>query len=173
MAFTYSDFKKSLRGLFGAKQTRSSGDGGGDVLDHTARLSQRYVTTRFASNATATNTWANSAVFVAQEECDVVGLRIVIDAALTTTATDYVVLNVVKRKATSFSLTENVATLNLGQTSAWTVNSIGTSKAFTLATTASVIDMDAGDSLCINAALAGANVTGNPACLIQVAVEEK
>lgn len=175
MAFTFTDLKNSIRALFGENQTRTSGDGGGDVSGHVSRLAQRYVPCRASAAAVAsgTSSYAMLPIFVAEEECNVVGARMVIDSALTLTVTDYIVMSLIKKKSPTFSATQAVATLNVGQTSAWTVNVAGTSKAFTMASTESVIDMDAGDTLSLNGTLNGANAIGVPANFVHVAVEEK
>lgn len=176
MAFTYSDFKKALRALWGEHQTRLSGDGGGDVKDHAARLSQRYVTGPNIASAAASGTSSiagNIPVFTAAEECDVKAIYVTQTSAATLTATDYINLNVIKRKATSFSLTEQVATFKLNQTDSLSPNVLGASHAMTIATTASVIDMDAGDTLFLDAKLNGTNLTGIPGFQVTVVVEEK
>ncbi len=175
MAFTYTEFKVALRDFFGMSQTVVSGDSGGDVKDHCGRLSQRYVTTQFPLNATATNLLDNSIIFIAEEECDVKSIRIASESAVTTTASDFVTLTVLKRKSPTFSVTEAVATFQFGKTSLYTVNLAGTSKSFTLATTATVVDMDPGDTLGLMAKLLSpaVNAIGRPASTIVVAVEEK
>lgn len=173
MAFTYTDFKKALRSKFGFGQTNVSGDGGGDVVDHSARLHSKIVTTQFPLNATATNLLDYSPIFIAEEECDVRSIRIAIEAALTLTVTDYVILTVLKKKSPTWSVTESVATLHLNRTSVWTTNIAGMSKAFTLATTAAAIDMDPGDTLGLKATLAATNLTGRPATAVTVVAEEK
>lgn len=175
MAFTYTDFKLRLRSLFGSGQTNVSGDGGGDLKDHTTRLHSKIVTTQFPINATATNLLDYSVIFIAEEECDVRSIRIASESAVTTTATDYVTMTVLKRKSPTFSVTEAVATFQFGRTSLYTVNLAGTSKSFTVATTASVIDMDPGDTLGLMAKLVApaVNAIGRPASTITVVVEEK
>lgn len=173
MAYTYTDFKNGIKSLFGYGQTNVSGDGGGDVKDHNARLHSKIVVTQFPLNATATNLIDMSPIFIAEEECDVRSIRCAIEAALTLSATDYVKFIVLKKKSPTWSVTESVATLNFGQTSAWSTNIAGMSKAFTLATTASVIDMDPGDTLCMKITLNGANAIGRPATAITVVAEEK
>lgn len=175
MAFTYSDFKAALRARFGYGQTNVTGDGGGNVKDHAARVSQRYVMTQFPTNATATNLLDNSIIFIAEEECNVVSIRCAAESAVTTSATDWVRFTVLKRKSPSFSVTEAVATFDFGKTSLYTVNLAGTSKSFTIGTTDASIDMDPGDTLGLKASLVApaANAIGRPALGILVAVEEK
>ncbi len=174
MAFTFTDFKKAVRAMFGYGQTNVSGDGGGDLKDHAARLVSRVAgPVPLPLNATGTNLLDAFPIFCAENECDVRSIRVTIEAALTTTATDYTIYTVHKRKSPSWSLTESVATLNFGQTSLWTVNKAGMSKAFTLATTQSVIDMDPGDTLTVKATLAATNLIGRPAIAFTTEYEEK
>ena len=179
MAFTYSDLKKALRGLFGEHQTRISGDGGGDVKDHTARLSQRYFKgAEFPATVTVTQPLVVTpkVLFTAQEECNVVGIRVSAAGSLTISNTDHVLLTVLKRKATSFSLTESVATAEIGRSAGGTitwVNKPGFSGAATIATTASVIDMDPGDSLTGHLSKPGAAVGLQSPVTVMIAVEEK
>lgn len=173
MAYTYTDLKKHLRAMFGHGQSNVSGDGGGTVVDHAGRLSRRPVQTRFNGTASATSLFNMVPIYVAQEESDVHSIRIAISAALTLTATDYVNLTVLKRKSATWSVTESVATLAFGKTSTWSTNIAGMSKAFTLATTAAAIDMDPGDTLCLNGTLQGANAIGMPECIVSVEYEEK
>jgi hypothetical protein len=175
MAFTYTDFKKSLKGIFGAKRSVVSGDGGGDVDDHCARLHERiqgpFVVA--AAAASGTSSFAMVPAFVAENECDLKTVRVVIDAACTLTVTDHIVLNLIKKKSATWSATENLGTLLLNRTATWGTNVAGMSKAFTLATTTSVLDLDPGDTICINGTLAGANATGCPKCSFYFNVEEK
>lgn len=185
MAFTFSDLKDHLKGLFGEKQTRSSGDGGGDVTDHINRLSQRYATYHvpiqpaankpsYAQTASLSKTqpMSEQVCFVAEEECNVKSIRVAFGRALTTHASDYLTFVFLKRKSTTFSVTQSVATMagtvaNLGATVP-----IHSSKAATIASTESVIDMDAGDVLTVQVTktLLGQST---PPFTAMIAVEEK
>ena len=175
MAFTYADFKAAFRARFGQGQTDVSGDSGGDVKDHTGRVSQRYVMTQFPTNVTATNLLDNSVIFIAEETCEIKSIRCAAESAVTTSATDWVRFTVLKRTSPTFSVTEAVATLDFGKTSLYTVNLAGTSKAFTIGTTNTVISMATGDTLGLKASLVApaVNAIGRPALGILVAVEEK
>lgn len=175
MAYTFTQFKNGLRALFGAAQTNVSGDGGGDVVDHVDRLCERQVGPFevAAAAASGTSTYAMLAAVVVENECDLKSVRIVVDAALTLTATDYIILNLIKKKSATWSATENIGTLNLGQTSAWSPNIAGRSKTFTLATTTSVLDLDPGDTISINGTLAATNLLGAPASRFFFNFEEK
>jgi hypothetical protein len=92
--------------------------------------------------------------------------------SLTVSATDYLILRLIKRKATTFSVTEQIGTVNVGQTSTWT-NKPGFSKAGTVATTASVVDMDPGDSILGHIVLNGAQVGIQSPISVCLTIEEK
>jgi len=178
MAYTFSDLKKSLKGLFGEHRSVLSGDGGGAVDDHVARLAQRYVEVTFPATATVTQPLVVTpkVLFIAEEECDVRRIRVSAAGSLTISNTDHVLLTVIKRKATSFSLTESVATAEIGRSAGGTitwVNKPGFSGAATLATTASVIDMDAGDVLLGHLSKPGGAVGLQSPVTVMICVEEK
>ncbi len=176
MAFTYTDFKKATRALMGRGQTNVSGDGGGDVKDHNARLHSKIVTADYTTAATLSVAipvaLSPKVLFIAEEECNVVALRVSAAGSLTISNTDSLLLTVIKRKAPTFSVTESVATCTIGQTASWT-NKPGFSKAATIATTASVIDMDPGDTLLGHISKPGAQVGIQSPLSVTVTVEEK
>ena len=179
MAFTFTDFKNAIRARFGYAQTIRSGDGGGNVLDHVDRLVQRtFKAAEFPATATVTQPLVvrEKVLFTAEEECDVVSIRVSAAGSLTISITDHVLLTVIKRKATTFSVTESVATAELGRTSggsiSWT-NKPGFSGAATIATTNSVIDMDPGDSLIGILSKPGAAVGLQSPVTVSLTVREK
>ncbi len=178
MAFTYTDFKKSLRTLFGRGQTIVSGDGGGDNKDHVDRLVSRIVrAVEFPATATVTQPFVVTPKvgFVAEEECDIVAIRVSAAGSLTVSNTDHVLLTCIKRKATTFSATESVGTVALGRTTGtptWT-NKVGFSASMTIATTNSVIDMDPGDSLTFSLSKPGAAVALQSPVSVVLTVREK
>lgn len=177
MAYTFTDFKKDIRARFGRGQTNVSGDGGGDVKDHTDRLVSRIVRTEYPSTNSLTDAVYSAAertkvLFTAEEECDVVAIRVAAAGSLTVSVTDHVLLTVIKRKATTFSVTESVATCTIGATSTWT-NKPGFSRAATIATTASVIDMDPGDALVGTLSRAGGVVQLGSPVAVHVTIREK
>lgn len=177
MAFTFTDFKKAMRAQWGRGQTNVSGDGGGDVKDHTDRLVSRIVRAEYPATNSLTDAIYSAAertkvLFTAEEECDVVAIRVAAAGSLTVSVTDHVLLTVIKRKATTFSVTESVATCTVGATSTWTLKP-GFSRAATIATTASVIDMDPGDSLVGTLSRAGGVVQLQTPLTVMLTVREK
>lgn len=175
MAFSFTTFKKNFRAMLGWGQTNVSGDGGGDVVDHTVRMFSRIVrAAEFPATVTVTQPLVVTpkVLFIAEEECNVKAIRVSAAGSLTISNTDHVLLTVIKRKATSFSLTESVATVTIGQTASWT-NKPGFSKAATIATTNSVIDMDPGDTLIGHLTKPGSVVALQSPVTVMLTVEEK
>lgn len=175
MAFTYTEFKEALRDYFGMRQTVVSGDGGGDVKDHCGRLSQRYIkAAEFPATVTVTQpaVVTPKVLFIAEEECDVKSIRISAAGSLTISNTDHVRLTVIKRKSPTFSVTESVAVIAIGQTATWT-NKTGFSLNPAIATTSGVIDMDPGDTLTGALTKPGSVVALQSAVTVMLAVEEK
>lgn len=178
MAFSFTTFKKNFRAQFGFGQTNVSGDGGGDVKDHSARVFSRIIrAAEFPATATVTQPLVVTpkVLFVAEEECDVRAIRVSAAGSLTVSNTDHVLLTVIKRKSPTFSVTEAVATAQIGRTTGaitW-VNKPGFSGAATIATTNSVIDMDPGDTLTGALTKPGAAVALQSPVSVFLTVEEK
>jgi hypothetical protein len=179
MAFTFADFKRSLKGIFGAKRSVLSGDGGGDLDDHIARVFQRTVRgAEFPATATVTQALVVTpkVLFRAEEECKVVRVSASAAGSLTISNTDHVRLTIIKRTAVgSYSLTESVGTLEIGRSAGGTVtwvNKPGFSGNATLATTTSVIDMDPGDVLIGQLSRPGGAVALQSPVAVHVTVEE-
>jgi hypothetical protein len=160
MAFGFTSLLNALKAQFGENNIRTvAGDNVGDVSDHVNRLAQTHFDYRIdSSQATNTQPLTAQVCFIADEECDLIGIQVSSGISVTTSNTDRFNLLFHKRKASTWSATEAVASLTSqsgGAAGTWINNGAHKVNNALLATTTTVLDLDPGDVITVSATKTG------------------
>ena len=150
MAITNNQFTAELRGIFSGRE-----DSTGTVRDFCENMTRTVVENQISAISSVTTDLTEQAVFGAERKARVRKVRFVQDSAVTTSATDNWTMGIIKRAASSWSVTTAIATL--------TSNVAGVSNAgamqsndFTLSSTSAELELVAGDTLSLVAVKGGA-----------------